>query len=101
MGIAKMSKAIETQFARLNDCSNPSGPVLLTVPFGQPTQTLLHRVYDTKRLESLLAKFTIETMVCYGLTNGFWSQTSPEQLETVDSTRQVQGIALVRTSKPR
>jgi ubiquinone/menaquinone biosynthesis C-methylase UbiE len=76
------------------------GRCILTLPFGRPTTTRIHRVYDAAALAALLAPFrTIETL--FGVRDGdAWSVISDvATAERLDSTQRVSAVALVVVTK--
>ena len=69
----------------------PGGTLLLTTPFGKPTVTPVHRVYDQARLEELLRPFRV-TEWSYGVRDGeTWSLTTDgDRAAKADSAERVE-----------
>jgi ubiquinone/menaquinone biosynthesis C-methylase UbiE len=79
----------------------PGGRLLLTVPFGRPVTTRVHRVYDSARLDALLQPFRrVETL--YGARDeNCWSITRDgKEAERMDSAQRVSAVALVVAERP-
>lgn len=86
--------------AEVNRLLKPGGTFLLTVPYGRPVVTPVHRVYDRGRLDELLSGFErVET--AYGVREGnAWSfTTDAARAEKADSKDCVCAVALVVVRK--
>jgi SAM-dependent methyltransferase len=73
----------------------PGGRFVLTIPFGRPATTRVHRVYDRAGLDELLAPLRrVETL--FGVRDGqAWSVTADaEAAERADSAERVSAVAL-------
>jgi SAM-dependent methyltransferase len=78
----------------------PGGRLVLTLPYGKPAETPVHRIYDAGRLDKLLEKFRrLET--AYGVRDGeSWTfTTDAERAGAADSAERVSAVALVAAEK--
>ncbi len=76
-----------------------NGKLLLTVPYGRPTVTQLHRVYNASQLQSMLKNFKIESEDYFLKKTGYWICVSKKDLTDVDSKKNVKGIACIKAIK--
>jgi SAM-dependent methyltransferase len=86
--------------AEIHRVLRPGGRLTMTVPFGQTEQTPVQRIYDRKRLDSLLRPFKrVETL--YGRRDGLaWTVcTDASCVEDVRSLDRVNAVALVVAEK--
>jgi SAM-dependent methyltransferase len=75
------------------------GELLLTVPYGRPAVTQLHRVYDAVQLQSILKDFKIKSENYFLKKTSYWIRVSKEDLTHVDSKKDTKGIACIKASK--
>jgi SAM-dependent methyltransferase len=79
----------------------PGGLLLLTTPFGIATRTSLQRIYDEARLERLLQGYTVEKQQFFRRQEGsYWVESTLEEMRSVSSHLQTEGVVLVRARKP-
>jgi len=77
----------------------PKGIFLLTAPFGRPTDSTWYRVYDKKRITSLLSDFEITTMKVFSEERGIWQPVSIDKAEEIDSACQVRVVIFILAQK--
>lgn len=75
------------------------GMLLLTVPYGKPAVSQLHRVYSAVQLESILKDLKIESENYFLKKTVYWIHVSKEDLANVDSKKDVKGIACIKAKK--
>jgi SAM-dependent methyltransferase len=75
------------------------GKLLMTVPFGRRHTSLLHRVYDEERLDSLLNGFVPERIEFFGLKDGCWVPTWANEVRNVDSSKSERAIGCLVVAK--
>lgn len=76
------------------------GKLLITVPFGIKAVTPKHRVYDIHSLIELINIFNIEILNFFKRgEEGYWSPSSLENVENVNSTKRSVAIACARCGK--
>ena len=87
--------------AEVHRLLKPGGRFILTTPFGRPTVTPVHRIYDRARLDQLLRAFRVVDRA-YGMREGdAWFYTLDEgRAEQVDGTERVSAVCLMVLEKP-
>jgi SAM-dependent methyltransferase len=89
-----------TVIAEIRRVLRPGGRLILTVPFGRPAMTPVHRVYDQARLDALLRPLRrVETL--YGVrSEDAWTVTADAaDAEEMDSAARVSAVALTVAEK--
>jgi SAM-dependent methyltransferase len=100
-GSAAESSTDHRAIAEIRRVLRPGGRLILTVPYGRPAMTPVHRVYDRILLDALLSPFERREMV-YGIRQGeSWSLSADaEAAGRMDSTERVSAVALIVAEKP-
>lgn len=71
------------------------GIFIVTAPYGKgPKDKKFERLYDHKRICELLRKFSVEKLMIYKNTNGYWSSVSKENINAKDKA-----VVLVKARK--
>ncbi len=72
----------------------PGGKIILSMPFGQASQSRIQRVYDQAGIQNLCSGFRIETEKYFkGLGQQFWQEVLQKDLASVSSYEFTQGMA--------
>lgn len=75
------------------------GTFLITLPFGKPIDTEWYRVYDMKRVRSLLIRFKIVGKFVFKEKDSYWTPTTIKDAEMFDSSKKPVGVIIVKVSK--
>lgn len=78
----------------------PAGRALITVPFGRPLTDNWKRVYDTPRLNQLLAPLLIDGVEYAMSRNGVWTPSTEGEAVSTDWNGPDRAVALVVATKP-
>jgi SAM-dependent methyltransferase len=79
----------------------PGGTLLITIPFGKPAVTPVHRVYDRAGAETLLAGLQVKEWSFAVRDGEAWMLTADgEQAGQVESAPRVGAVALIVAEKP-
>jgi SAM-dependent methyltransferase len=78
----------------------PGGRFILTIPFGRPAVTPLHRIYDRPALDALLSPFRrVETSFAVRQGDAWCFTTEASTAEQAESAERVSAVALVVAEK--
>lgn len=76
------------------------GSFIITIPFGKPRDTSWYRVYDKKRIERLLAGFSIKELRVFKKDKKDWIECSVEEGNTISSGSEIYaGVAFIHAVK--
>lgn len=85
---------------RISDWLVKGGQLLVTVPFGKPQMTRLHRVYDLERLKWLFADYTWMNQRYFRRDQNAWLPSNAEELREVASPKSPpNGVALLNLKR--
>lgn len=84
---------------RVHDLLKEKGSFVLTLPFGIPKDNKWYRIYDLKRLKSLLGMYKIIEIKTFIENNRNWFPASVKDAEKVESLGSVGSVVFVQAQK--
>lgn len=75
------------------------GYLILTMPFGIPTDANWYRVYNLQRLKLLLKRYKIVQIKTFANIDNSWKEINPKSAEKIDSSKIVNSVTLVKAMK--
>jgi len=99
----KDSKGDRKAIEEIHRILKKGSDALITLPFGRPCTTYLHRVYDVDRLNDLLDGFKVEKSEYFGVSGDIesynWIPKTFRQLTKIDSSEVVRGLCCIKFLK--